>query len=51
MFFVYKSEENRKQNQTDNRLFFINSQTTVYQSIKGLSNSGKLFFLLNILSF
>jgi len=25
MFFVYKSEENRKQNQTDNKLFFINS--------------------------
>ena len=23
--FVYKSEENRKQNQTDNKLFFINS--------------------------
>ena len=23
MFFVYKSEENRKQNQTDNKLFFI----------------------------
>ena len=26
MFFVYKSEENRKQNQTDNKLFFINSK-------------------------
>jgi len=25
MIFVYKSEENRKQNQTDNKLFFVNS--------------------------
>ncbi len=23
MIFVYKSEENRKQNQTDNKLFFL----------------------------